>query len=714
MTEIIDLDLVDDFIKKPMVKQQKNQSSKPRVKRRGQLTFDDFRNIKIVEEPVVLSHNSSIDESLDAATQNTKKREKYEGTCDEEMKTKEMEANMASKYSNIKTHSNDTNKVESISEHTASNNRPLNTLNWSPNIPLRYSDFAKFMSDETVTESNWAPPLCTPLPYAGDVMKILSFIVKFKWVFSDDLLNLSFQDVEIGLELEVAGHSAKNIRICQDKMNLLFCSLLRLLFCSEKRADNQTHRNFTLKRFLSLKNPYGKLVGKLRSLIQEWGLPKEWRGNSDILSTLNFNGGGLLTMEPLDRIILLRCMIDWNCSYSALFHNEIQRLTHLKGDTGFNHQTFHASRFAMCGANNILDSCEVLCSLMSQKLENRKKRKPSDKGKLSKINSQMKFLKGVRKSLSEKVTTDRLRAAVKINEEWGEYFANEFTHTPIDDPTVDEIYKLRTSEFMIARIPRVGDFYLPPFWIGNECSSVNTSYSFNDMSTYLNYFVKFKEEGTKILPAKTAQNENKCQLKLIYRNTPACIRNLQFNDVHFAEVPHWFEVAGDSNSLSNFIEYLESLSSLTENDTDDTKKGIDNLIEFLKIFSIFINETIQRITAAPTDSTEGRHLRTSSQRRTTVHYSSDVNGDVSEESENEVDIDVSDDYDSEYLSEENTLTRKGEDRTDKSFGKRELHNGAKDCDRNCDDIEIFSEPVRQLQDNSREKRSLRRNARKGL
>lgn len=168
----------------------------------------------------------------------------------------------------------------------------------------------------------------------------------------------------------------------------------------------------------------------------------------------------------------------------------------------------------MCGANNILDSCEVLCSLMSQKLENRKKRKPSDKGKLSKINSQMKFLKGVRKSLSEKVTTDRLRAAVKINEEWGEYFANEFTHTPIDDPTVDEIYKLRASEFMIARIPRVGDFYLPPFWIGNECSSVNTSYSFNDMSTYLNYFVKFKEEGTKILPAKPHKMKTSVNLNL--------------------------------------------------------------------------------------------------------------------------------------------------------------------------------------------------------
>ncbi|CAI4826905.1 CBM_collapsed_G0052270.mRNA.1.CDS.1 [Saccharomyces cerevisiae] len=67
MTEIIDLDLVDDFIKKPMVKQQKNQSSKPRVKRRGQLTFDDFRNIKIVEEPVVLSHNNGNGKQLGAS-----------------------------------------------------------------------------------------------------------------------------------------------------------------------------------------------------------------------------------------------------------------------------------------------------------------------------------------------------------------------------------------------------------------------------------------------------------------------------------------------------------------------------------------------------------------------------------------------------------------------------------------------------------------------
>ncbi|QHS76103.1 Esc8p [Saccharomyces paradoxus] len=721
MTEIIDLELVDDFVKKPIVKQHKNQTSKPRVKRKGQLTFDDFRNIKIVEEPVVLSHNSSIDESLDAVTHNTNKHEKGEGVDDEDMQTKKLKANIVSKHSNIKIYPNDTNRVELVNENTAINNRPLNTLNWSPNIPLRYSDFASFVSDEKVTENKWEPPLCVPLPYAGDVIKVLSFIIKFKWVFSNDLLNLSFQDVEIGLELAMAGQSVKTIRLCQDKMNFLFCSLLRSLFYSEKGTESQTNKNFTLERFLSLKNPYGKLIGKLRNSIQEWGLPHEWRSGSDILSTLNANGGGLLTIEPLDRIILLRCMIDWNCGYSVLFHNEIQRLTHLKGDTGFSHQTFHANRFAMCGADNISDSCEVLYSLMSQKLENRKKRKPHDKNKLNKINGQMKFLKGVQKSLSEKVTADRLRAAVKINEEWGKHFANELSHTPIDDPRADEIYRLRSSEFMIARIPKFGDFYLPPFRIGSEDSSVNTSYSFNDMATYLDYFIKFKKESTtapKILPAKTVQKENNCQLKLIYNNTPACVRNLQSSDVPLAKTPHWFEVAGDSNSLIDFIEYLESLSSLDENAADDTKKGIDNLIEFLKIFNIFTNETIRDITDTATESAEGSHLRTSSRKITRVHYSTDVNSDDSEEIESEIEseieIDVDDNYDSEYLSDENASKGNGGNRTSKSLRENEAYNGSKDRDEDYDDIEIFSEPVRQLQDNSRERRSLRRNARKGL
>ena len=58
MTEIIDLDLVDDFIKKPMVKQQKNQSSKPRVKRRGQLTFDDFRKTQDHKAAVLSTANA--------------------------------------------------------------------------------------------------------------------------------------------------------------------------------------------------------------------------------------------------------------------------------------------------------------------------------------------------------------------------------------------------------------------------------------------------------------------------------------------------------------------------------------------------------------------------------------------------------------------------------------------------------------------------------
>ena len=101
-----------------------------------------------------------------------------------------------------------------------------------------------------------------------------------------------------------------------------------------------------------------------------------------------------------------------------------------------------------------------------------------------------------------------------------------------------------------------------------------------------------------------------------------------------------------------------------------------------------------------------------------MHYSTDVNSDDSEEIESEIEseieIDVDDNYDSEYLSDENASKGNGGNRTSKSLRENEAYNGSKDRDEDYDDIEIFSEPVRQLQDNSRERRSLRRNARKGL
>lgn len=713
MTDVIDLELGDDIVKKPIVTQRPNQSSKTKIKRRGQLTFDDFRNIKVVEEPVVFSHNVSIDDSLDAAIQ-TNKHDKDEEIHDEEHPSKRLKgANAKNEHSNIKAHSNEVIKAESNNENN-NNNRPLYTLNWSPNIPLQFSDYRKLVGGDEAVGNKWAPPNCSSLPYAGDIIKVLSFITKFHWAFGDDLLNLSFQEVEIGLELQ-SENSLKDVRSCQDKMNLLFCSILKLLFNPDKGTENYTHKNFTLQRFLNLKNPYGKLVRKLKTVMQEWGCPEEWRNSEDSLSTLNLNGRGLLTMKPSARIILLRCMIDWSCSYSPVFHNEIQRLTHLKGDTGFNHQTFHIPRLSMYGVDDALNNFEILCSLMNQKLENRKKRRSHDQDKLSQINEQMKFLKDVRRSLNEKLTADRLQATIKINEQWSKYFENELSHTPIDDPIADEIYRLRSSEFMIARIPKFGDFYLPPFRIQNDCNSTSTTYNFNEMTTYVNYYIKFKKDD-KVTPKQLAgniQRENNCQLKLLYNDTSIRIHDLLSNDTSSTKAPHWFEVSGDLESLIGFIEYLERLSLVEESIDADTRKGIDNLVEYLKVFIIFISETIKTSTDTTTQSIVGRHLRTKTRQRAKTHYSADVDSDGFGETEIEIDEEFDDNCQSEYFGNRKGSEKAGGNWTSKS-SKNGTDNESNNQSEDYSDIEIFSEPVRQMRNDSREGRSLRRNARRDL
>ena len=231
------------------------------------------------------------------------------------------------------------------------------------------------------------------------------------------------------------------------------------------------------------------------------------------------------------------------------------------------------------------------------------------------------------------------------------------------------------------------------------------------MATYVDFFIKFKRENTMALkkaPAKTVQKETNCQLKLIYNNTSACIRNILSSDVRLDKAPHWFEVSGDSDSLIGFIEYLETISLLEDNIADDTKKGIDSLIEFLKIFNLFINETIQESGNAAAERAAGNYLRTNPRKSIKMKYSAGADSDNSEESESEIDIEVDDVHDTEYLSDDSASKRNDDNKTGKYYRKIE----AKDRNEIHGDVKFFSEPVRQLHNDSRERRVLRRNARR--
>ncbi|KOG99830.1 Ioc3p [Saccharomyces eubayanus] len=171
--------------------------------------------------------------------------------------------------------------------------------NWTSAIPLLTSDFKNQYS----VISRLKNPNMKPVPYAGDIIKLMAFINKFSSFFDHDLQNLSFQDFEVGLDLypgDPKGNAAgivrspddtslllypdfmaiKDIVHCQDKMNFLFLTLLDLTF-----AENLDSKNAKKKGPLttwdklnsSSKKVFSSSLYRLRLVAHEWGYPREWR-----------------------------------------------------------------------------------------------------------------------------------------------------------------------------------------------------------------------------------------------------------------------------------------------------------------------------------------------------------------------------------------------------------------------------------------------------
>lgn len=172
----------------------------------------------------------------------------------------------------------------------------LTKLTWSTYAPLLSQDFKNQVS----VISRLKSPNTKFIPYAGSIIKIMSFINKFYNYFGSDILCLSFQDFEIGLNLYPSnlGSSTINkdgifneskqryelyqdlipvieVKKSQDKMNLLLYSLLKILFTTNDA-------NFGDPAELNILDPFPKKqlriwLEKLRNSAHEWGYPREWR-----------------------------------------------------------------------------------------------------------------------------------------------------------------------------------------------------------------------------------------------------------------------------------------------------------------------------------------------------------------------------------------------------------------------------------------------------
>lgn len=490
--------------------------------------------------------------------------------------------------------------------------------NWAPCTPLLNSDFKTQQS----VSSRLKNPNMKAVAYAGDVLKIMSFINKFYSLFDQDLLNLSFQDFEIGLDIYPGDNKGsadgifsteknrvvyyqdyilvKEVITAQDKMNLLFLTLLQLLFDDPDKFEAPTLANLTAK------NVFKVLIEKLRKNVVEWGYPKEWRSTdilsdevgkgkfpvfpsdesglvvdpshpeiltpnvyvysrndplpleSDPLQTPGLADEGVLALSANNRIILLRALIDWCGVQSLLVHHEVYQLSHLKRETPFGIQTQHVARFYLEGPEITFNYFRKLCTIIQSRYEIRSKkkhyRKQLNEGKNPALSAKLKLLEEIREELKNVEKSQKRELIISLYDKWIQLFQGELTDNPLTDPFADPVYTLRSQEFFIGRVPYMGDFYLPRLHTYGDVIPMST---YTDLRKLKSVISKFKNKEFTVYNLFEEYGQTmSSQFKVLYHDTPSLLHDMAKNK-KVKDKCYWYEMCHDTESLREFLDFLD-------------------------------------------------------------------------------------------------------------------------------------------------------------
>ncbi|EDO14588.1 hypothetical protein Kpol_295p4 [Vanderwaltozyma polyspora DSM 70294] len=638
------------------------------------------------------------------------------------------------------------------------NEQSILSSNWSPNCALTNEEFIK---ENGLINNDFTSKLKSKLiPYAGDIIKVMSFINKFHFVFSTELINISFQEFEIGLNLYPEEYDEntltdekpalyennlppKDIIIAQDKMNLLFLTMLKLLFLPLK-TDNQPHlhRPYASMNNIRSKEAFVKLVRSLRYSVFGWGLPKEWRINNATINSESYKNQenmddseeeikpelanssstpslldnsekssdnaqneeelqygmqilenipvfnpqlakiGILGLEPRERIILLRAMVDWCTAHSPKIHNEIYRLTHFKKEPAFGVPTQHASRFLIDGVELTYLQFEKLCSLFIKRYERKHKRKGQkgqlDAAKKEELERKMIVLKEIQDILKVCPKEEKQKTSVSLYNKWIEIFEGDINDNPLSSPFEDELYKIRESEFFVGRMPSVGDFYVPIMSTYFDRNSPLSLYK--DIRNLNKLFKRFSKDNTETNSLlKHMKESNSKDFRLFFYDTYGVVNDLINNST--SDKTYWYEIANNSETLKNFIQTLEKQISGYKSDVKASKINQDDFkleiliyrIEILRdylngLYSIFRQLEILASEFADVQLTS-RTLRRSQRRDITTNKYYNNGGGSDEEilSQKEEVHSKSDEetYNEEYFDEEDLAF----DNTDQEYEK---------------------------------------------
>ncbi|CAR30919.1 ZYRO0E05610p [Zygosaccharomyces rouxii] len=640
----------------------------PNEKKLGQLTFDDFENIKRVENaPNMSSHSMGLRRSKRVPQQKSKqdvadimeqeaeaeaaRKRKAQSTAKAKARAREREreryrAKVAAMKKN-EASGNTTSKKPANGPTTSSaapenQEPPLTNDNWSPNMPLLSSDFKTHHS----VISRLKNPNMKPVLYAGDVMKVMGFVNKFYQFFDTDVLNLSFQNFEVGLDLYPGGPVGEVIGIydetkqrtllyqdylpikdvvsSQDKMNLLFLTLLKLTFSQSKAGELQkSHQPLTnLDQMKAQKKPFTMLVRQLRNSARTWGYPKEWRMNDidkeeffqpksklfendeieesvdpkmseiltpniyqwhhhepvpleeDPLQSSELEKDGILALNPRDRIILLRAMVDWCGSQSPRIRNEIYHLSHTKRDPAFGVQTQHAPRYLVEGSAVTYAQFRKLCSIVQSRYEIRSKKKHVKKqlsnGKKEDLSIKLKILEEIKQTLKDMPKEEKDQTMINLYEKWEKLFEGELPDNPLSNPFEDEVYKLRQQEFFIGRVPHIGDFYLPRLHTYPDEGIISTYMNVRNLKSMHDKYANGEIDSLALFE-KNGQIMS-TQFKVLYHDTISLIRDTAQGQPTLGKT-YWYEMCHDTKTLKEFLEFLDCKIVVGENQGKDSQPG---------------------------------------------------------------------------------------------------------------------------------------------
>lgn len=619
---------------------EKKSNGNSKDKKMGQFTFDDFEHIKSVDSPQDLSvHGSGLRRSKRIPQLKSNKEmqvmEEELAAAEERERKAKLAQKARARASERERLAKEKGKVAGGDSKAASsaktagsselNEPPVTDNNWTPNMPLLSADFKTHHS----VLSRLKNPNMKAVPYAGDVIKLMSFINKFHLFFDAELLNLSFQDFEIGLDLYPGSQTGtasgvldaesqrtlyyqdyipvKTVVTAQDKMNLLFMTLLKLTFSTSKSTEIQTKAQpqATLHQLKTSKKVFSTLVKQLRDNARGWGYPREWRNNvvseddvvkpqsklfekddngapvdaknpeiltsniytwythepvpleNDPLQNPELEKRGILALDPYDRIVCLRALTDWCGAQSPKIRTETYHLSHFKRDPAFGIQTFHAPRYLVEGNDATYSQFDKLCSLIQSRYEIRSRKKHVKKAlrnnRRPDLALKLNILKEIKSTLHQVPKEEREKTNVSLYKKWCKLFDGEILDNPLSDPFEDELYKLRQQEFFIGRVPHIGDFFLPRLQTYPSSPLISTFLDLRNLECLFQDYANGSIDAFRLF--ENHGQSMSSQFKVLYRDTPAMLRDVAAGKSDGNN--YWYEMCHDCKTLEEFLEFLE-------------------------------------------------------------------------------------------------------------------------------------------------------------